>query len=659
MAPIYIAQPAKSNSAPTPLFKLKGLDNLHPTQPSQTNIYGLPLEKQIAYDAYICNIGPFIAASAQNRRIRIDGRAIGPIDFAHHLPLAQPLIKFTLAKESSNDFQDELILKLGPGASKEKSGNVTIFSAPALPTGSIPVILKMASTTFNTGKEAINPAGVEAFRFLTGAMGEILRVHSYAAFTNESEESLVEIKQLLEAGGEYHKLGNAELKTVDRTEVSKTLYDVKLQEEAEGVSLDVSEGRTNWIDKLNASKSILMINGKDSVTTANPPKAPVINVGSIASCPRSQGIVFPYFEGLVQPDAQTLLSFAFKHLNLLLAKTPQECMDKFKDLRRGINSLSTHVAGMVLAHIAKGIELSFETQSRCYVIIDSSTYKGFVLLGARYAIFANTRWYAALSENDLRTDLERIDPHSNAVARLVEMFGEMEESESYTGETVTAATFENPANLIAVFKKINLTMVAEIEAELNHNFRSLNYIGGGYFARNPQNVIEVVTTILSDTTLALETPTYIPDIRTNLESRSFICLSKFGPESISLWNERGKEYKCVAEDAPTTTQGKRKIGTKDDFANLPEAILVTPKPLASAVKDMEKVIDKGMIKMNMGERSGKNRNMVIQAEGVRKSLWKVLVNGVKDPNAKKIRREEREDAGSKEDVDLDALLKML
>jgi len=66
-----------------------------------------------------------------------------------------------------------------------------------------------------------------------------------------------------------------------------------------------------------------------------------------------------------------------------------------------------------------------------------------------------------------------------------------------------------------------------------------------------------------------------------------------------------------------------------------------------------------MIKMNMGERSGKNRNMVIQAEGVRKSLWKVLVNGVKDPNAKKIRREEREDAGSKEDVDLDALLKML
>jgi hypothetical protein len=95
----------------------------------------------------------------------------------------------------------------------------------------------------------------------------------------------------------------------------------------------------------------------------------------------------------------------------------------------------------------------------------------------------------------------------------------------------------------------------------------------------------------------------------------------------------------------------------DMFANLPSRLLVTPNPLEIAVKDMERVLDKGCVRMDLKERAGRNRNMSIEAEKTRKDIWKVLVAGLHDTGSKK--RKVAETAKGDEKVGFDDALATL
>jgi hypothetical protein len=133
----------------------------------------------------------------------------------------------------------------------------------------------------------------------------------------------------------------------------------------------------------------------------------------------------------------------------------------------------------------------------------------------------------------------------------------------------------------------------------------------------------------------LDRPTYIPSLRTPLASKAFILLSRFGPEAPSLWNEKGQEFPCTAKETSVISGNKRKVGELDVYGNLPSKIMVTPKPLSIAVKDLGKMVEMAMIKMDLKERAGRNRNMQVESELMRKRIWKALVTGLQESSAKK------------------------
>jgi hypothetical protein len=330
-----------------------------------------------------------------------------------------------------------------------------------------------------------------------------------------------------------------------------------------------------------------------------------------------------------------MMRFVHSYLFKLLGSTMQECQTNYADFRRGFNSLATTDVGMALTHIGFGIDLAIRTQSRCFVICDNGRYMGCALLGARFAIFDSTRWVAPVDAEILRADLSAIDPHVASVRSLVEKFGELSTTDAYDGPGVGEETFADPSNLIDVFAGLRLDMLGDDERELNRLCRNLNYMGDGYLARNPQTIAEVLTTLFSDSPVELCRPTYIPSIRADLKSRTFRLLSRFGPEAPSFWNDRGQEFECKPREVPQTSGTKRKIGEMDIYANLPLRLLVTPKPLDVAVRDMGKVIEKGCVRMDLKERAGKNRNMSIEAETMKKEIWKVLVDGLQDVGTKK------------------------
>jgi hypothetical protein len=384
-----------------------------------------------------------------------------------------------------------------------------------------------------------------------------------------------------------------------------------------------------------------------------------VNIGNAAIIPKSHGLIFPYFHGLIQPDAVFMNSMILRRFYQLLGSTHEKCQSNYLNIRHGINSLATTSRGMELCHMLLGIELALETQSRCFLIIDKNKYHGFALLGARFAIFSNTRWYAPADEEKFAEAVSRMDPHESAVADMIKKLEKLRDLGHYTGQ-VNRTIFAEPSSLVEELSKLNLKGPEDEDIrDLDRFVKNLNYMGTGYLSQNPQMISEMLAALSSSKDITLSRPTFLPSVRAPFNNRNFKVLSRFGPEAPSFWNDRGQEIICKPVDkSVVSTGGKRKIGDTDIFGNMPSKILITPKPLLIAVRDMDKVIDMGKVKMDVNERAGRYRNISLEHEDTRKSVWKGLIE-LCAKDVKKVRVDEEvdnEEGGVSID---DALMKLL
>jgi hypothetical protein len=74
---------------------------------------------------------------------------------------------------------------------------------------------------------------------------------------------------------------------------------------------------------------------------------------------------------------------------------------------------------------------------------------------------------------------------------------------------------------------------------------------------------------------------------------------------------------------------------------------------------MERVMEKGCVRMDLKERAGRNRNMSVEAEKTRKEIWKVLVDGLHDVGNKKRKIDTGKTDGSGDKMDFDSALNAL
>lgn len=648
MATIFTARNIIGNDKSTPLFNLRGLPNQAPTTISNLNIQGIPLERQLAYSQYTSNISAFIYACIAKRAVTVSPRPYGAVTHAQSLPLNPPTVSFTLLKALDSDRSDKLINNLGPGASKTLSGKTTIYHAPGLIPTQLEAVIAVSTPFFNAGRDAVNPRGMRSYMFISTMISTFLRVHSYPAFRKEDPESLTLFDQLVGGtlGGSYHaaevkekdKDGKEVARTKDLSEYAYSLNENGKRPADTGMEVDSTE------DEAKTSSGYLRSSGRETVVRARPVTKIQQNIGSVSSIPRTPGLLFPYFHGLIQPDAVYMNSMILRRFYQLMGSTHEECQGQYINLRHGINSLASTARGMELCHMLLGIDLALDTQSRCYVIIEKNKYLGFALLGARYAIFSNTKWYAPATEEAFLGAISRMDPHESAVSDLIDKFEKLQGLDQYSGQT-NRAIFAEPETFVSELEKLK---ISEIESDdirdLDRLVRNLNYMGTGYLSQNPQVIAEMLKTLSTSKDIALARPTHIPSITAPFSDRSFRALAQFGPEAPSFWNDRGEDISCKAVDKSVpSTGGKRKIGEPDVFGNMPIRILITPKPLLIATRDMNRVIETGKVKMDVKERAGKYRNISLEHEDTRKSIWKGLVDLCATKTVKKQKMIEAED----------------
>lgn len=186
-------------------------------------------------------------------------------------------------------------------------------------------------------------------------------------------------------------------------------------------------------EKAQTSTKYVTFRGNETVAKATPIMHRSTSVGSSTSVPKSAGNVFPYFHGLIQPDNVFMNNMILRHFYQLLGRTAEQCQETYVKYRHGVNSLAKTSQGMILCHILLGVDLALSTQSRCYVIIEKLSYQGFCLLGARYAIFSDSKWFAADDEEDFQEQLTRMNPHESGVDNMIEIMTRLTANEQYFG----------------------------------------------------------------------------------------------------------------------------------------------------------------------------------------------------------------------------------
>jgi len=617
----------------------------------------------VAYTQYSANISSFLFAAAKKRTITISPAPLGLLPNVISFPIDPPTVSFTLLKPLNTDQSDKFLTLLGTGASKTQSGRTTIYHAHTLSTDMTHKIVQLSTPFFNAGRDAINPRGLLAYKLITTWLKHFSQVHAYPAFHRDDTDSITLFEQLVSgpAGGDYYareyvvkdEKGVESSKTRDLSDKAYTLNEYK-KRPRDAEEMDGAEEEP--MAKIAAqSVGFVQFRGIETVFKARPPKHAAVNIGGSSEVPKVPGHVFPYFRGLIQPDSVFMNSIVLRRFYQLMGSTHQECQTTYLDVRHGINSLATTDRGMELCHMLLGVDLALETQTRCFIIIEKKQYLGFCLLGAKYAIFCNTRWIAPASEEDLQLAIARMDPHESAIEDMIARLEIVREKELFD-RSVDRSVFVEPQTLVDALASLNVKDLDDEDArELDRCVRNLNYMGSGYLTKNPQMIAEMLETLAMNKPIVLERPTYLPSIRAPFQSRVFAMLSRFGPDAPSFWNDRGQEITCKSIDKTVASSGgKRKIGSEDVFGNMPEKILITPKPLLIAVQDMEKVIDKGKVKMDTKERAARYRNISVEHEESRKRIWKGLVMVCGETEKKKLKPEEA--GSSKSVIDFDQLL---
>lgn len=624
MAPIFIA--AKTNNPQTvPIFFTnQGLSGFAPTTISALAIFGKPKYKEVAYDGYYMNIDSFIYATSIQKRVFCEAQGYSTFVPRGLLPLSIPLLQFITAVVLRPEEEDNLVKKFGEGAWKKKSGKTTVYSIPGCNQTILTKIKKGANEIYNAGSDAVNPAGLQAYYFLTGVIYEFLATNTYAAFHNEDDPMRVPGIELafrdsddliLYEGAEKRKVtlysANAKRRKMELEEGHVEHEDATMEDEIG------AEGETD--------DSYRITHLGDAVITAkaSPGKAEN-NFGSANELPEMPGLAFPYFKGLNVPDAANMKTIATDHFFRLIGADHEECKKNIADLRRGLNSLATTDVGMEINHVLMGIRLCLQTQTRLFVVVEDLIYRGFVLLGYNFSIFDGSAWVSPVNPAQLQEDCRRLNPHKDSVIQLVGLLNDMK----IVGSTelkrdIVAEDFNTSNNAIRAI--LSREIADDDLVKANRLVRKLNYRKDGFWGMTPGNIRLLMDHLAGESFPPDTVPQFIPSASKSLASRELRWFMAFGPDAPSFWNNRGEEVKLVKEREITeedkNTGEKRKITTD---ATPPE-IYVTPKPVEVAARDWEKVMRAGAISQDYKERAKGYRNILIKDETNRRVLWNKLM----------------------------------
>jgi hypothetical protein len=241
------------------------------------------------------------------------------------------------------------------------------------------------------------------------------------------------------------------------------------------------------------------------------------------------GFVFPYFDGMLQPNNEYLFSIFTRYFLPCIGTSEDDVANLLTVLRPGFRSLYSTPQGMALAHMFFGIDLAVQTGGLLRPYITNQTYLGFGLVQANptYKLFTGTSIRSQLSADEYSAAVEALDHHHIAITEIREWL----ESNNDGGVDIPEVEkLAASSRLLSktIYEKFNLSATQRDELANLINRTSFNDM---YMEPSTDNIITALQKMASNSWDWPEAPYYLKGGVLFADDIITRILASFGPRA--------------------------------------------------------------------------------------------------------------------------------
>jgi hypothetical protein len=492
---------------------------------------------------------------------------------------------------------------------KRKTGKTSMFLIRN-PTRELAAKLYQTSAVqINPGPDYVTPQALHTFFILVDIASEFLATNTYPAWLSKESKDQHQEADLFFA----HTVDTA-TSAIPSVSYFPRKEDAE-EEEDEQEEIEVDEESVE-IRRLTFGDL------REAVLVAKPSPLPLsYNTGPPAEVPSLPGLAFPYFDRMNIPDLTTIRSILSKFFFRCLGATSTEQMQQFRSMKVPLEHLVKTSQGGVLAHIFVGIQLALETQTRLYVVMRGSDYCGFILLGACFRVIIDNLEYGWVDPESLQKEVAKMSAHAWAIEELAKLLSGCKLDAT---KRTRAVTVESLSSSLKLWDAIEARVFdADTGDKISERLGLVSFTRS-YMEVNAENIAWALRMMTIDQAKPLEDPQplYVSPLFKLYGDRIFKVLCCFGPDSFSFINASGSTFHIgeVFDKDPNN-----KLDNRGNRA-LP-IILVARKSVQVAYQDMRRVLKEGSIIIDLKERAGKNRCLVMQGAR-RDAVYKALSSAI-------------------------------
>jgi hypothetical protein len=630
---IYTALTISVSGAQTVAFSQRGINGLTQGKMSDLPLIGKADERQLAFDGYKANIDAFIAATANNKKVKSNSANLSiPDSYTPQFPLARPGVMFrtpvdspsylTKLKETFKAFNPlEHVAGKGPKVLSLDNPSFTLLKK---------TILKVSKGNSPAPYPYCNADASHHAMILYQCIDAFLATNTYP-YSRGDEAMDVDAPFTQPYGYEYL---DEDVEYEDTQELLN--YKMKRARFDDGTMDDEEKAQFNH----NLEEEVKVPRRMKTFTevmSCKPSPLPSSTCwGHPGDVPYLPGLLFPYFHGLLAPDAAFIRKSASSYFFRNFGTGGTNTRDNYAKFRSCIASFGNTPEGLAMTHILKGVELALDTQTVLYLIFDEEKYLGFCLLGAKFHIKFYGDWVGPLSAAELRAEVETLESHEGTLDRFLKLFSEapradISEPPTKIGEIGTSLKLMRELGRLD-YTKFDQAAYDELSAMLGKLSFPSKFKGPG---------LETFVWAIEEMTVRRDEPlgdnvnVYIPSSGySDFKNKEFQVLCAFGPRAPSWVSASGKEYQIPS---PSSRDTLSEVDNKG--AMIMPSIVVSFKPPSVAYNDWCSVVRNCRIRFDLSERAANSRAAKFSKDG-RDKMWLALKMGMEA--VKHLRREGQE-----------------
>lgn len=349
------------------------------------------------------------------------------------------------------------------------------------------------------------------------------------------------------------------------------------------------------------------------------------------SVPFFPGLLFPYFPGSILPSYSVISSVIKTYFFSCLGESEEDCAATLRAIKRAASSWAVSDAGLSLQHLAEGIRLAIESESRIFIIKEDQNYLGFVLLGYGFKVATSSGVVSALDAESLQTEIRNMESRSSIVTKLREKVLGIAVREGVDQEQlIKIPDIEMISKSVRglrkwIIKNEEVIQDAGDKKEIEDMMRKA-YQTSPYWKVNKTTIQKACVLILDDHMVEDEVPFFVSPQVFSDTSQIHEVMSAFGPTGFSFDQGGGTDFPIPREGEDDVASEMVQVPAgKGKFRNTKamDSIYVALKPMRSCVFDFQQVISKRRV-VQRKERAGAQKNIQISGND-RNEVWDLLV----------------------------------